>query len=52
MMRSNVRRLGEHVTTTLPGSVDAMSAEVAIVAGTGGALVTRRRRPSPSAAAP
>jgi NADP-dependent 3-hydroxy acid dehydrogenase YdfG len=35
-MRNNVERLGEHVSA--PGSVDAMSAYVAIVAGAGGAL--------------
>jgi len=35
-MRDNAERLGEHVSA--PGSVDAMSAHVAIVAGAGGAL--------------
>ena len=37
MMRTNVQRLGEHITAR-SWAVDAMSAEVAIAAGTGGAL--------------
>jgi hypothetical protein len=52
MMRNNVQRLGEHRHRRAAGSAQAMSAEVAIVAGTGVRLVTRRRRPSPSAPAP
>ena len=37
MMRNNVQRLGEHATAALLGQVTPMSAEVAIVAGRGGA---------------
>jgi hypothetical protein len=33
MMRTNVQRLGEHVTAALLGQVTPMSEEVAIVAG-------------------
>jgi hypothetical protein len=37
MMRNNGQRLGEHATAALLGQVTPMSAEVAIVAGEGGA---------------
>ena len=37
MMDASVQRLGEHVTAALLGRLTPMSAEVAIVAGRGGA---------------
>jgi hypothetical protein len=48
-VRNNPKRLGG-VSRRAPRSGDAMSAKVAIVAGGGGPLVTRRYGPSPPAA--
>ena len=47
-MRTNVQRLGEHVTAALLGQVTPMSAEVAIVVGWGD---TRGHAPTATLAA-